>query len=307
VVELARNIFRDLDACQVLLVGAGEIARSVARALGERGATRLAVANRGAARAQEFHQEFPHAARLDFDQRLPALAEADLVIVSTGAGEPVVTRADVAGAMAGRRTRPLLVVDLGVPRNVEPAVGRLENVFLHSVDSLDHLIQRNLKRRKEEVPRVEEILEQELGRFHGWFRGIQAEPLVARLQKQAEEIRRAELAQALQHFPPGTHEHLDRLTRSLVRKILHYPSSRLRGRDGAEDLPRLDLVRELFQLDEDAEAAALTAAAGAGRERPGELPQPPADAAADPAPEARGEGERPISAPGRTGEEREPR
>src|SRR5262249_19549128 len=152
----------------------------------ERGATRLQVANRSAARAEEFREEFPHALAVDFAERLTAVAEADLVIVSTGAGEPVMSRAQVAAAMSGRRTRPLLVVDLGVPRNVEPAAGRVENVFLHSVDSLDHLIQRNLKRRKEEVPRVEEILDQELQRFHGWYRGMQAEPLIARLQKQAE-------------------------------------------------------------------------------------------------------------------------
>jgi hypothetical protein len=91
---------------------------------------------------------------------------------------------------------------------------------------------------------------------------MQAEPLIARLQKQAEQVRRRELAQALHHFPAESHEHLDRLTRSLVRKILHYPSSRLRGRGGAEDLPRLDLVRELFQLDEDASLEGLDALGG---------------------------------------------
>jgi glutamyl-tRNA reductase len=145
------------------------------------------------------------------------------------------------------------VVDLGVPRNVEPAAGRVENVFLHTVDSLDNLIQRNLKRRKEEVPRVEEIIDQEIGHFRAWVRGLEAEPLIARLQKQAEKIRRQELADALPRFPEETHEELERLTRSLVRKILHHPSSRLRARDGVDDLSRLDLVRELFHLDADDE------------------------------------------------------
>jgi glutamyl-tRNA reductase len=250
VIELARNIFRDLDDCRVLLIGAGEIARSVARNLAERGARALSVANRTPERARQFQQEFPQSVALPFEGRLAALRDTDLVIASTGADEPVITRRQLAEAMAARPSRPLLVVDLGVPRNVEPAAGRIENVFLHSLDSLDHLIQRNLKRRKEELPRVEEILDQELAHFHGWFRGMQAEPLIARLQQQADRIRRQELAQALPHFPEGTHEQLDRLTRSLVRKILHHPSTRLRGRDGAEHLPRLDLVRELFQLDD---------------------------------------------------------
>jgi len=251
VVELARNIFSGLEECRVLLVGAGEIARSVARPVVERGARELKVANRSAERARQFQEEFPEAEILSFEERLEAARAADVVIVSTGAEEPVLTRRQIQEAMSHRRSRPLLVVDLGVPRNVEAAASRVENVFLHSLDSLDHLIQRNLKLRKEEVPRVEEIIDEELGLFRVWFRGLEAEPLIARLQKQAEKIRRQELAEALGRFPAETHEELERLTRSLVRKILHHPSSRLRAKDG-EDLSRLDLVRELFHLDDDA-------------------------------------------------------
>jgi glutamyl-tRNA reductase len=250
VVELARNIFRNFDECRVLLIGAGEIARTVARGLADRGARDLLVANRSPERTRQFLEEFPRAASLDFGERLSAVPGCDLIIASTGAGEPVITRRQLAEAMAQRRSRPLLVVDLGVPRNVEPEAGRIENVFLHSIDSLEHLIQRNLKRRKEEVPRVEEIVDHEMAQFNGWYRGLQAEPLIARLQKQAERIRRRELAAALPHFPESSHEHLDRLTRSLVRKILHHPSNRLRGRGDEEHLPRLDLVRELFRLDD---------------------------------------------------------
>ena len=203
IVELARQIFSGLDDCRVLLIGAGEIARSVARPLVERGARELRVANRSAERARQFQEEFPGAELLPFDQRLEAVSTADLVIVSTGADEPVLTRRELKEAMRSRPAKPLLVVDLGVPRNVEPAAGRLENVFLHTVDSLDHLIQRNLKRRREEVPRVEEIIEQELAHFRSWFRGLEAEPLIARLQKQAERIRRQELAEAALPLPGG--------------------------------------------------------------------------------------------------------
>jgi glutamyl-tRNA reductase len=248
-VELARQIFSGLDDCRVLLVGAGEISRSVARPLVERGARELKVANRGAERARQFLAEFPEAALVPFEERMAAIREADLVVVSTGADEPVITRRDLKATMRLRPSKPLLVVDLGVPRNVEPAAGKLENVFLHTVDSLDHLIQRNLKLRREEVPRVEEILIQELTHFRSWFRGLEAAPLIAQLQKQAERIRERELAAVRSRFPAETHDELDRLTRSLVRKILHHPSSRLRARDGGEELSRLDLVRELFHLD----------------------------------------------------------
>ena len=253
VVELAKNIFTDLADCRVLLVGAGEMARLAAKALIERGAGELVVANRSAERAQQFQDEFPMARLIPFEERFTGIAGADLVVATTSAEEPILSRRELQAAMRSRASRPLLVVDLGVPRKVEPRAGRIENVFLHSIDSLETLIQRNLKLRKEEVPRVEEILDQELDLFRQWHRGLEAEPLIARLQKQAERIRRRELEAALARFPAETHDELDRLTRSLVRKILHHPSTRLRGRSGEEDLPRLDLVRELFRLDDEGE------------------------------------------------------
>jgi glutamyl-tRNA reductase len=237
----------------VLLIGAGEIARSVARPLVERGARELQVANRSAERARQFQAEFPNASVITFEERLEAVKRADVVIASTGADEPVLTRRQLQEAMRSRRSDPLLVVDLGVPRNIDPKAATVENLFLHTIDSLDHLIQRNLKLRKEEVPQVEEILDQEMTHFRSWYRGLEAEPLIARLQKQAERIRQQELAAARAQFPAESHEELDRLTRSLVRKILHHPSTRLRGRDGSKDLPRLDLVRELFHLDDEDE------------------------------------------------------
>jgi glutamyl-tRNA reductase len=250
VVELARNIFSNLAECQILLLGAGEISRAVARNLGERGATSLQVSNRSAERAEEFIREFPQAQRLPWEERSRGVEGADIVIASTSADEPILSREELVQAMRGRRSKPLLAVDLGVPRNIPSDAGKIENVFLHSLDSLDHLIQRNLRRRREEVPQAEEILEQELALFRAWYRGLEAEPLIARLQKQAERIRSEELAKVLPHLPPSAHDEVDRLTKSLVRKILHHPSNRLRG-NGGEELPRLDLVRELFGLDEE--------------------------------------------------------
>ncbi len=257
VVELARNIFRGLEECQVLLIGAGEIARSVARPVVERGARELKVANRSLERAQQLKAELPMAEILSFEERLPTLETADLVIVTTGAEEPVLTRAHIKAAMKQRPSRPLLVVDLGVPRNVEARAGRLENVFLHAIDSLDTLIQRNLKRRKEEVPKVEEIIEQELAHFRrgfaAWRRSRSSHVYRSRRRRSAARSWRPPLAR----FPQDTHEELERLTRSLVRKILHHPSTRLRARDGQGstagmgDLSRLDMVRELFHLDDD--------------------------------------------------------
>jgi glutamyl-tRNA reductase len=259
IVELARNIFSGMENCRVLLIGAGEIARSVARPLVERGARELVVANRSPERAQQFQEEIQQASLIPFDDRLAAVQDAEVVVASTGAEEPILTRKQLKAAMAARPTSPLLVVDLGVPRNVEPSAGKIENLFLHTVDSLDNLIQRNLKKRKEEVPHVQEIVEEELDQFRSWYRNLEAEPVVAQLQKQAEKIRQHEVEAVLDRFPPETHADLERLTRALVRKILHHPSTHIRGHRGpkgeavAHDLSRLHLVRELFRLDEDEE------------------------------------------------------
>ncbi|HZI63425.1 MAG TPA: glutamyl-tRNA reductase [Thermoanaerobaculia bacterium] len=254
VVELAESIFSALDSCSVLVLGAGDTARQVARSLGERGAGWLRFANRSAQRAAAFRREFPHAKAIPFAERLEAVRASDVVVASTAATEPILSRAELEAALRRRPARPMLIVDLGVPRNVDPEAGRLGNVFLHHLDSLQHLIERTLRRRREEVPRVEALLDQELERFLAWYRSLEAEPLVARLQRRADRIRRDELERALTSFPPETHGELDRLTRSLVRKILHHPSAGLRARTGEDSLPRLDLVRELFRLDEPAES-----------------------------------------------------
>lgn len=253
VVELAKNIFTDFETSRVLLVGAGETARMVSRNLLEKGLESLVVVNRTRDNAERLAAELPGARVMDFDRRVEAAAEADIVAVTTGAPEPVLTRGHLKQAMDGRSSRKMLVVDLGVPRNVDPDARRIENLFLHSIDSLEKLIEQNLKRRRAERPKVEELIVQEMDHFRSWYRGLAAEPLIASLQKQAERIRRHELEVAKRRFPEEHHEDLERLTRALVRKILHHPSTTLRGAGELEALPRLDLVRELFRLDDEKE------------------------------------------------------
>lgn len=248
VVDLAQNLFDGFEDCSVLLVGAGETARRVARNLSRRGLRELVVTNRSRSRAEELRDLFPGARAVPFAERQPAVAGCDVIVSSAAAGAPIFTRRDLAEAMGRRRDRPLLVADLGVPRNVEPSAAELSGVYLHDVDSLEELISRNLSKRRRAVPRVHEIVDRELGRFVSWYRGRAGEPLIARLQRRAEEIRRRSLEDARARFPAETHPHLERLTRSLVRRLLHHPTSRLAALDPS-DLDRLDLVRDLFQLD----------------------------------------------------------
>ena len=250
VVDLTRNIFERLESCSVMLIGAGETARQVTRNLIERGARELVVTNRSTRRVEEFLDLFPSARSVPFEDRREALGKADVIVASTAAEKPVLTRSDLEHAMSKRQRRPLLVADLGVPRNVEATAGDLANLFLQDIDSLEHLIAQNLKRRREEIPRAQTILDQELRRFLSWFHGLAAEPLVEQLQKRAEKIRQQEVESARRQFPDATHSQLDRLTRALVRKILHHPSTHLRA-TGRSDHAQLEIVRQLFQLDED--------------------------------------------------------
>lgn len=247
-VELARNIFSRLDRTRVLLVGAGDIARQVARSLLERGSSSLTICNRSRSRAEALRQDLGTGEIADFEDRGVALGDADLVVVSTSAEEPVLGLREVRGAMVRRRSQPLLMVDLGVPRNVDPAVADLNNVFLHDIDSLKHLVDRNLRLRREEAPRARGILEEELEKFFDWFGGQEAEPIVAQLQRHAEEVRAREVEAFLDRLPPESHEHVEQLTRVLVRKLLHHPSQRLRRQ--ARSPEELGFVRDLFQLED---------------------------------------------------------
>ncbi len=248
--DLARHHFGRLDRCSVWMLGAGETARQVARNLIERGIRELTVSNRSAQRAEELRAMFPDCRLLPFTATAQALAGADIVVAITSASQPVLRRAELTRAMEGRQGRPLLVADLGVPRNVEADAGDLESLFLEDVDSLEKIIAHNLHRRREEVPRALTIVERELDLFLSWYRGLAAEPLVEALQKRAEEIRQREVESVRDLFPAETHDQLERMTRSLVRKLLHHPSAQLRSPRNAESRS-LEAARDLFKLDPD--------------------------------------------------------
>jgi glutamyl-tRNA reductase len=253
VVELARHIFAGVDGRSCLVLGGGETAVMAARALVEKGVRDLRFAVRGGHRLQALREEFPTATLSSFQERYGTVVDCDLLVASTSADEPVVEPGELRQAMRRRRSRPLLVVDLGVPRNVAPKVGRIENVFLHDLDSLQHLIARNLEQRRAQVPLVEAIVAAELRHLDAWYQRLDAEPLIAELQRRAERIRQQEVEGARGRFPAELEGELDRLTRALVRKILHHPSTRLRSGSPDRDLAHLELARDLFQLGEDEE------------------------------------------------------
>jgi glutamyl-tRNA reductase len=248
---LGEGLLGDLREKDVLVVGAGQIGLQALKAVTGRGVTRVAVANRTGARAQEVAGHFEATAH-DFDHLVGALAAADLAITTTASELPVITADHVRAAMSRRPERPLVIVDLAVPADVERDAGGVEGVRLFDVDDLRAGLDDAMASRLREVPKVEAIVEDEVGKFARRNRELEVEPVVSALRKQAESIRSRELARALKDLgdvDPAVAARMEHLSRTLVKKLLHDPTVRLRARAVEGDPAEVaDTVRELFGI-----------------------------------------------------------
>jgi glutamyl-tRNA reductase len=255
-VDLARQIFEDLADKRGVLVGAGEMIEAALVALRGAGLREVGVANRTPERALELAARFGATAHgLD---ELPALiAEADVVLSCIGGEQPILTLPLVEAALHGRHSRPLFVIDIGVPRNADPQLESLDDVYLYDIDDLSSLARENTEQRQRESARAEAIVEEERQRFDGWLMALRAVPTIKHLRERAETIRSAELERALRRAPlaGADAEALDQLTRSIVNKILHEPVSRLRREaEREEGMAYLEAARVLFGLDDESAA-----------------------------------------------------
>lgn len=250
-VELAGKLLKDLGSANLLVLGAGRIARRAAQTLVDKGATRVTLVNRTYERGAEVARELGIQSR-PFSELALALAGADLAIVATASPDYVLSAAQVRQAQAQRLGRPLYLIDLSVPRNIDPEAGRVKNVLLHDIDDLREVSQANLEARRRGGARVEAIVEAEAAKFMDWWQSLDSLPTLAALRSQAEAIRQRELARTmrkLSSLPQEERWRLEALTTAIVNKILHRPSIRLRqSRDG---LDYRQAVADLFGLKED--------------------------------------------------------
>lgn len=248
-VALATKVFGDLGRRHVLVVGAGETGRLAARHFGESRPARLLIANRTLAKAEELAAELGGEA-LPLGALPEALSRVDVVVCATRAPGVVISEELVRRVVRERPDRPLVLVDIAVPRDVDPAVARLENVFLYPIDAVETLVDQNLARRRREVPRVEAIVEEETERFLAWMRSLGAVPLLRELREHFERVRAEEVGKSLKHFSLAEQERIEHLTKALINKLLHLPTTRLKALDPASEagLARLHVVRELFDL-----------------------------------------------------------
>ena len=249
-VSLAERVLGDLRNQSVLLIGAGDTCRLAARHVADRRPARLLVANRTLARAAAVAEAFGGDAVPLCD--IPSLlASVDVVVSATRAPGFVVTCDMVRNAITLRGPRPLVLVDVAVPRDIEPSVASLDNVFLYPIDAVRTLVDRSLAHRLREVPRVDAIIEEECGKLMAWTRGQGATTVVRELVERFERVRAEEVRRNLKHFHPEELAYIDRMTKTLVSRLLRPPITQLTSGalSPAVESARLDLLRELFALE----------------------------------------------------------
>jgi glutamyl-tRNA reductase len=253
-VELAKKIFYELKGKKVLLVGAGEMAELAARHLKTHGAQSIVVANRTFDKAVRV-AELIEAKPVSFEEIESQLYEVDIIITSTASKEYVITYEQVKKSIRKRRNRPLFFIDIGVPRNVQPEINSLSNIYVYDVDDLKGIIRMNMDRRQQEGIKAERIVREEAVKFEKWIKTLAVVPTIISLKNKSESIIQAELKKsngALSEMTSEQKEAVITLTTSIAEKIINDPILYLKGKVDRPTLDLyLDMTRKLFNLDQD--------------------------------------------------------
>lgn len=251
-VQLAKQIFGSLRGRRAMVLGAGEMAELALQCLMSEGVRAAIVANRTYDRAAELAERHGATAR-HYDECWAELADVDVIITSTAAPHPVVKVDHIAPTLAARGDRPLCILDIALPRDVEPGVRKLANVFLYDLDDLRAVVAATLDRRQDELPSAETLLAEEVERYWTWLAGLASVPVLTTLRGAMEQVREQEVAGALRrmgHLSPTDREAIEHLSRALMNKFLHSPSVRLRAAAAnGRGLGVIDAARYLFALE----------------------------------------------------------
>lgn len=251
-VELAKRIFADLQTCTVLLVGAGKMGTDTAKALVQAGAKKLLVCNRTLARAEELASKLSGQV-IPFEDLPETLPKVDIVIASTGAQHYVLTKTMVADAIRQRRYRPLFLIDISVPRNIEPATGELDNVFLFDIDDLEQVVREYLEERRKEVPKVEALIEHELRNFVTWLGERKAKPLIVNILREAQQKAQKTLDEIFAELPnlsEAEKQAIAARVRALTMWILDTPLRRIKQLAHSDGI--MEAAEKLFVSEREA-------------------------------------------------------
>lgn len=251
-VQLAAKIFSDLKKKKVLVIGAGETSRLTLQNLKQKNVKDITITNRTLSRAEILAKEFD-ASVIPFIEFKDLLHEFDIIISATSSPEPLISRNDILNVMSRKKNQPLCILDIAIPRDFDPSVKDIENVFYNDIDALQIIVNQNLERRQSQIPKIKKIIMEELIELFSWYNSLQISPVIRALREQFEQIRWQEYEFFKNKFLPEQQENLELLTKRIINKLLHNPTVYLRKSadtlDSQGDLNlRLNIIKEMFNL-----------------------------------------------------------
>ncbi|MCH7517323.1 MAG: glutamyl-tRNA reductase [Bacteroidetes bacterium] len=252
-VQLIEKIFSNLSKKSALIIGTGETGEIAAKHLRDRGIGRLALTNRTFEKAEKLAADLKTAV-FPFDTFKDHLHKFDIIISATSAEGMIITRSDVEAAMKKRSFASMVLMDIAVPRDIDPATKNIEYVFYHDIDSLNIIVEQNVTKRKEEIPKVEKIIDEELDSFFEWYNSLKSAPTIKSLRDHFDEIRAEEVEKNINKFSSEDRERLEMVTKRIINKILHHPTIELRkinesGTGAEEAATKMGIIKSLFGID----------------------------------------------------------
>lgn len=251
-VELASKIFSDLSKHSALIIGSGETAQLTAKHLQSKNIGKLFFTNRTREKAEALANEM-NASVIDFNNFTNELKNIDIIISSINLPDYILKNEQLHKIMKERHFKQLFIIDIGVPRNIDPDASKIENVFLYDIDALNNIIDKNLEKRRAEIPKVKKIIFEELEQFYNWYRSLQVNPTIQELRTQFEKIREEEVQKNINRFKEEDRELLDIVTKRIINKILHTPIVNLKNGSNStmddETISKVSLLRSLFGLE----------------------------------------------------------
>lgn len=250
-VQLTEKIFSNLAKKSALVIGVGETGEIAAKHLAERGIGILGVTNRTREKAEKLAQRL-NAKVIEFTEFKESLYKYDIVISATASPEILVIKDDVKNALKRRSNDPMILMDIAIPRDIDPETKKIDYVFYHDLDSLNIIVEQNLSKRKAEIPKVEKIIEEELDNFWEWYNSLQAAPAIKDLRDLFESIRIDEVDKNKNKFASEDQEKLEIVTKRIINKILHHPTIKLRkageSSGSTDSATKIGIIRDLFGI-----------------------------------------------------------
>lgn len=249
-VQITEKIFSNLSKKSALVIGTGETGEIAAKHLADKGIGSLAVTNRTQEKAEKLAQKL-NAKVIPFPEFKESIYKYDIIISATSSPKILVRKDDIKNALKKRSNNSMILMDIAIPRDIDPETRKIDYVFYHDLDSLNIIVEQNLSKRKSEIPKVEKIIEEELDNFWEWYNSLRAAPAIKDLRDLFEEIRNEEVEKNKNKFTAEDQEKLDIVTKRIVNKILHHPTTELRKTDesgSGNSATKIGIIRDLFGL-----------------------------------------------------------